>query len=113
MDWKTIKASADLKLCGIDIQVDREDRLIKMVTFTDECGNQVRINGTYGISVQVPQEPETRKVTHITGTIAGVQIDEIVDGENTSYSEARNRVDELKRAGAEVEAHDAEAAVEF
>lgn len=114
MDWKNIKASADVELCGIAVEIEREDRSIKSVTFTDECGNLVRVAGQYGLSVQVPQEPETRRVTHITGTIAGVEINEIVDGEPTpSYTEAAQRVAELERAGATVTVEAADAAVEF
>ena len=109
MDWKSIKTSREVVLDGIAAHIEREDRSIRSVTFTDAAGHAVLVKSDYGLRVCVPQEPEKAQVSKVTGEIAGVKIDESYEDGFT----ARQRATELKDAGATVELQTADEDIPF
>lgn len=73
MDFQRIKQSADAKLDGVTVSIERVNDSNQSVTFTDVTGRILKIaKGQYGeLDVLIPAPPKKTKKYAVTGRLLG------------------------------------------
>lgn len=94
MQFITAKKSSDIKLAGIEAELDITDKSVNGVTFTDAEGNVVRVSlRSYSMAVEVPAPPVMVKRYKVAGKLMGLTVNEMFD----DAFNAEVRVEELTR----------------
>lgn len=104
MELRTIKTASEAKLKGITVEIERRDGQFTAVTLRDEEGNLLRVAKTdySSIGVYVPAEPKLVTKYRVQGEIAGVKVDEIVEGKYAGEDRLRELSELSHRAKIEL-----------
>lgn len=72
MKFKSVKKASELKLDGVDFQIELLDKQLNSVTLTDKSGNVVKFSkhGYSDFAAFVPQPPEMVKKFELRYTLA-------------------------------------------
>ena len=98
MKFKTTLKESDLKLDGIDVQVELRDSSIGSITFTDKSGKVIKVIGEYGFKACVKAPPMMVKKWRLSGKFAGM-VDVCEDFDNDYDAKDRLREFERKYSG--------------
>lgn len=101
MNLKTVKNLTEAKLKGITVTWTKTDSSVRDITFTDEDGNCVVVNGQYGLSIFVPKPFEEADRYVLSGKFMGlVDVRKVFEYEH----EAKGELEEFQtKAGYGVE----------
>lgn len=94
MKLQSTTKQSDLKLDGIDIQLEMHNSSVGQLVFTDKSGKTIKIVGTYGVSVLIPAPPKMTEKWELSG-----KFDDLVDVKETFDTEydANDRLREFER----------------
>ena len=77
MIWTTPKSAKDVQLDGVTIEIDKKDTSFLSVTLTDKSGHKFRTRyENYSLSLEVPQPPETKDASVLSGNVMGLPVRE-------------------------------------
>lgn len=101
--WKKVEHVGALKIAGVKIEAETEDKKLKAVLLTDAEGRTFKIAsaGSYEDAIKLfePQPFDEQERHVVRGEIAGVRVEEFFD----SAFEAKQRQRDLEAKDAKVE----------
>lgn len=92
------KRAGDIKLDGVKVEMTMQDTTIAVVRLTDAAGNFVEFHRSAydGVRAYVQAPPKTKKAYRVTGTLAGIPVNEVY----THERDAEERKEQLSQFGA-------------
>ena len=86
MIWTTPKSAKDVQLDGVTIEIDKKDTSFLSVTLTDKSGHKFRTRyENYSLSLEVPQPPETKDASVLSGNVMGLPVRETFEDDYKAH----------------------------
>ena len=92
--YKTVKDHADVKLEGVDVEIEKADTMISAIAITDKAGNKLLIRvKDYSVSVLVPAPVPTVDRWRLAFSLKGIQVDELYSNDYLALTRWRDLTD--------------------